>query len=56
MDKFVGSSEMKLRAIFDEPPDIYDFVREQEPDHGDAIADAVRFMTDTLILKILERP
>ena len=43
MDKFVGSSEMKLREIFDRPPDIYDFVHDQEPDYGDAIAKAVRF-------------
>ena len=42
MDKFVGSSEMKLRELFDSPPDIYDFVRKQEPDHGDAIAHTVR--------------
>jgi hypothetical protein len=42
MDKFVGSSEMKLREIFDNPPDIFDFVRNQEPDHGEAIAQTVR--------------
>jgi len=42
MDKFVGSSEKALREIFDNPPDIYDFVREQERDNGDAIAKAVR--------------
>lgn len=43
MSKYVGSSEERLREIFDKPPDIYDFVREQETDHGDAISNAVRF-------------
>ena len=42
MDKFVGSSEMKLREIFDKPPDIYEYFRSQEADNGDAIAKAVR--------------
>jgi SpoVK/Ycf46/Vps4 family AAA+-type ATPase len=42
MDKFVGSSEMKLREIFDKPPDIYESFRTQEADNGDAIAKAVR--------------
>jgi hypothetical protein len=41
MDKFVGSSEMKLREVFDKPPDIYEHVRTQEVDHGDALAKAV---------------
>jgi hypothetical protein len=41
MDKFVGSSEKNLRAIFDNPPDVYDFVKKR-PD-GEAIAKAVRF-------------
>ena len=40
MDKFVGSSEKNLRAIFDNPPDVYESIRNQE--HGDAIAHAVR--------------
>lgn len=39
MDKFVGSSEMKLREIFDNPPDIYEAFQTQ--DDGDAIAKAV---------------
>jgi ATP-dependent 26S proteasome regulatory subunit len=38
MDKFVGSSEKNLREIFDNPPDIYDFVRSGQADGGDAIA------------------
>ena len=42
MDKYVGSSERAMRDIFDNPPDIYGYFREQEPDNGDAIAKAVR--------------
>lgn len=42
MDKFVGSSEMNLREIFDKPPDIYEYFRAQEADNGDAMAKAVR--------------
>ncbi|KAL7575275.1 hypothetical protein ACA910_001800 [Epithemia clementina (nom. ined.)] len=40
MDKFVGSSEKNLREIFDNPPDIYDFVRLGEADGGAAMAQA----------------
>ena len=40
LDKFVGSSEKNLRAIFDSPPDIYDFFRIGEPDNGDGLAKA----------------
>jgi len=40
LDKFVGSSEKNLRAIFDSPPDIYDFFRIGEPDNGDGLAQA----------------
>lgn len=40
MDKFVGGSEKNLRAIFDQPPDIYDFVRLGENDGGEALARA----------------
>jgi hypothetical protein len=42
MDKFVGSSEMKLREIFDNPPDIYASFRAKEADNCDDIAKAVR--------------
>jgi len=38
MDKFVGSSEKNLRAVFDNPPDIYDFYRSA---HTEEEADAV---------------
>jgi len=38
LDKFVGSSEKNLRAIFDEPPDIYDGYRIGESDGGAAMA------------------
>lgn len=37
MDKFVGSSEANLRAIFDNPPDIYDSFRLGQLDNGDAL-------------------
>jgi vesicle-fusing ATPase len=40
MDKFVGSSEKKLREIFDNPPDIYDTYRLREADNGKSIARA----------------
>lgn len=40
LDKFVGSSEKNLRAIFDTPPDIYDFFRIGESDNGDGLAQA----------------
>eukprot|EP00977_Amphora_coffeiformis_P000155 scaffold48_cov161-Amphora_coffeaeformis.AAC.3 len=40
LDKFVGSSEKNLRAIFDSPPDIYDFFRIGEADNGDGLAQA----------------
>lgn len=40
LDKFVGSSEKNLRAIFDSPPDIYDFFRIGESDGGDSLAQA----------------
>ena len=40
LDKFVGSSEKNLRAIFDSPPDIYDFFRIGETDNGDGLAQA----------------
>lgn len=40
LDKFVGSSEKNLRAIFDNPPDIYDFFRIGELDNGDGLAAA----------------
>ena len=40
LDKFVGSSEKNLRAIFDSPPDIYDFFRIGEPDNGNGLAKA----------------
>ncbi|KAL3914694.1 MAG: hypothetical protein SGILL_006001, partial [Bacillariaceae sp.] len=40
LDKFVGSSEKNLRAIFDEPPPIYDNYRLHEPDGGNALATA----------------
>lgn len=39
MDKFVGSSEQKLREIFDNPPDIYEQFRKM--DCGEAISRAV---------------
>jgi hypothetical protein len=48
MDKFVGSSEKNLRAIFDNPPDVYDFVKKR-PD-GEAIAKAVRFCFLSLLV------
>ena len=38
MDKFVGSSEMKLRDIFDNPPNLYEAIRQQEPDQGVALS------------------
>jgi hypothetical protein len=41
MDKFVGSSEKNLRAVFDDPPDVYDFVKNMP--NGEAIAKAVRY-------------
>lgn len=37
MDKFVGSSEQNVRKVFDEPPDIYDYVRVHEIDEGQAL-------------------
>lgn len=40
MDKFVGSSEKNLRAVFDNPPDIYDTFRLGEKDGGSAISNA----------------
>mmetsp|Transcript_17054 Transcript_17054/g.49229 ORF Transcript_17054/g.49229 Transcript_17054/m.49229 type:complete len:572 (-) Transcript_17054:466-2181(-) len=40
MDKFVGSSEANLRAIFDQPPDIYDSYRIGQPDDGKALEKA----------------
>ena len=40
MDKFIGSSEQNLREIFDNPPDVYDFVRLGEADSGNALAKA----------------
>jgi energy-coupling factor transporter ATP-binding protein EcfA2 len=40
MDKFVGSSEKNLREVFDNPPDIYDTYRLNEPDGGEALARA----------------
>lgn len=40
MDKFVGSSEKNLRAIFDNPPDVYEVVKSKP--NGEAIAKAVR--------------
>ncbi|KAG7362908.1 cell division cycle protein 48 [Nitzschia inconspicua] len=40
LDKFVGSSEKNLRAIFDEPPSIYDNFRLREPDGGEALENA----------------
>jgi SpoVK/Ycf46/Vps4 family AAA+-type ATPase len=40
LDKFVGSSEKNLRAVFDSPPDIYDFFRIGEPNNGDDLAQA----------------
>lgn len=56
MDKFVGSSEMKLREIFDKPPDIYEFFRSQEADNGDAIAKAVRICTRIFDRRLVRRP
>jgi hypothetical protein len=54
MDKFVGSSEMKLREVFDKPPDIYEHVRTQEADHGDALAKAVsRLSVTTLAMNLV---
>jgi hypothetical protein len=41
MDKFVGSSEKNLRAVFDNPPEVYDFVKNMP--NGEAIASAVRY-------------
>lgn len=35
MDKFVGSSEQKLREIFDNPPDIYENFKAME--YGEAL-------------------
>lgn len=40
MDKYVGSSEKNLRRIFDNPPDIYDHVRQSETHLGQEIAKA----------------
>jgi hypothetical protein len=40
MDKFVGSSEMKLREVFDNPPAIYDSLLQR--DDGEAISKVVR--------------
>jgi energy-coupling factor transporter ATP-binding protein EcfA2 len=37
MDKFVGSSEANLRAIFDNPPEIYDSYRIGTKDNGAAL-------------------
>lgn len=37
MDKFVGSSEANLRAIFDNPPEIYDTYRIGTKDNGAAL-------------------
>lgn len=37
MDKFVGSSEANLRAIFDNPPEIYDSFRIGTKDNGKAL-------------------
>lgn len=37
MDKFVGSSEQNVRKVFDEPPDIHDYVRVHEIDEGHAL-------------------
>lgn len=41
MDKYVGSSEMKLREIFDTPPEIYERYRTLE--NAPALAKAVRY-------------
>mmetsp|Transcript_291 Transcript_291/g.471 ORF Transcript_291/g.471 Transcript_291/m.471 type:complete len:677 (+) Transcript_291:91-2121(+) len=40
MDKFVGSSEKNLRAVFDNPPEIYDTFRLGEADGGEAMSKA----------------
>ena len=40
MDKFVGSSEANLRAIFDNPPEIYDTFRINQDDNGRGIEKA----------------
>mmetsp|Transcript_22171 Transcript_22171/g.30867 ORF Transcript_22171/g.30867 Transcript_22171/m.30867 type:complete len:679 (+) Transcript_22171:88-2124(+) len=40
MDKFVGSSEKNLRAVFDNPPDIYETFRLGEADGGTAMSQA----------------
>jgi len=37
LDKFVGSSEQNLRDIFDNPPDIYETFKSNEPDGGTAM-------------------
>ena len=37
MDKFVGSSEANLRAIFDNPPEIYDSFRIGTKDNGKSL-------------------
>lgn len=42
MDKFVGSSEKNLRAIFDNPPDVYETVKSTPS--GEAIAKAVSIL------------
>lgn len=40
MDKFVGSSEANLRAVFDNPPDIYQHFKDSSADDGESIAKA----------------
>ena len=40
LDKFVGSSEQNLRAIFDSPPDIYEEYKRNETDGGVALGRA----------------
>ncbi len=40
LDKFVGSSEKNLRDIFDNPPEIYEHFRENEPDGGESLSSA----------------
>jgi hypothetical protein len=42
MDKFVGSSEQKLREIFDNPPEIYDHFKAMEC--GEALGRAVSLL------------
>ena len=38
MDKFVGSSEANLRAVFDNPPDIHQHFKDASADNGESIA------------------